>query len=97
MLSSEDIGATLGATRVIPLSLPKLSGPLGWMQLAHTIQQLQQSRASEHGEAIVLPPDAWNRLNEAAKTMSAQVSRPVAPAELAIAFVMQGLDNACGR
>src|SRR5262245_60460952 len=96
MLTEQEIQQALHASRVVPLSVPNLHGPLGLEHLAVAVAQITDSplASEETGRVrrpLALSVDAWNKLDQLAATTTKASSRPVTASEVAAAILEQVL------
>ena len=89
MLSEQEIKQALRASRVVPISVPNLHGPLGWEHLAQTLACFLGGNGS--GTKIVksleMPAETWEKLEKLANEAARAEARPVSVSELAAAIL----------
>jgi hypothetical protein len=94
MLTETDIQKALHAQRVVALSVPNPHGPLGLEQLAAAVGQIPDSPVEHSGAGrircpISLTVQAWEKLEELARTTGQKRARSLTAAEVAAAIIEQ--------
>lgn len=103
-LERDMIAGELGASRVIKVKDQHPKGPLGWLELAQTLQSHLVSRGGRpsdpHWDTKRLVPfrrQTWKRLSKEAAVISER-GRRVGPAQLAAILIEERLaSRACWR
>ena len=99
----KEIAGALGASKVIRLKGRRSRGPLGWIELAQTLQSRLVSRGGRpsdpHWDTKRLVPfrhQIWERLAAEAEAIS-EHGRKVGPAQLAAILIEEKLASRKGR
>lgn len=96
MLTRDEIQTALGVNRAVPLNVNNPHGPLGWQQLAETVQQLIDRRSAQTNQiqrSISLPLETWEKLDDLAHKLTQDASRQVTASDIATTLVVQGIDT----
>ncbi len=78
MLTEQEIGDALHASRVVPIAVPNPHGPFGLEQLAEAIARVTAARPeSVHNvqRTLTLPLATWEKLDDLARTATRAGSR----------------------
>ena len=92
MLSEKQIQQALHASRVVPLAVAKLHGPLGLEQLAVAVSRVNLALRS--GDLAVRQPIAldhatWEKLQQLANTATQTTSQRITASQVAAAIIEQ--------
>ena len=98
MLNQEEIQQALHASRVVPLAVQNLHGPLGLENLAEALARIPHSPTPTSGQAgvrrlIQFNLDTWKKLEHFAQNRFSGASKPVTASEVAAAIIEQAVAN----
>jgi len=85
MPSADEIRSALHASRVIPLNVPSIHGPLGLEHLASIVATLPKGS----GDTLTIPvqPETRKALERLATIQSQKTRSPTSPAQVAAAIL----------
>lgn len=92
MLSKEQIRQLLHASRVVPLSVEKLHGPLELEQLAAAVSRINPSIGLDGMSVrrpVALDYKTWEKLDQLAETATQTTSQCVTASQIAAAIIEQ--------